>query len=83
MILQNKHGKVFSVLYANADSISNEFYEDVRNNISPSMKASDEETSQYSIDFLMDYYANMRDIFPQDFEVLDYCVENEINYIEF
>ena len=83
MSLENKYGRVFSVLYVNADSISDEFFEDVRNNISPSMASNDEETSQYSIDFLMDYYENMKDVFSKEFEMLDYCVKNKIEYIEF
>ena len=83
MRLENKYGIVFSVLYVNADSISDEFFKDVRNNISPSMTSNDEETSQYPIDFLMDYYENMKDIFPKEFEMLDYCVKNKIEYIEF
>lgn len=83
MSLENKYGRVFSVLYVNADYISDEFFEDVRNNISPFMTSNDEETSQYSVDFLMYHYENMKDVFFKEFEMLDYCVKNKIDYIEF
>ena len=83
MNIETKYGRVLSVLYVNADFISNEFFEDVRNNISPSMTSNDEETSQYSVDFIMDYYENMKDVFSEEFKLLDYCVENKIEYIEF
>jgi len=68
--------------------LSTETVKDIQTNISWSMTSSDDTTKQYSLDFVLEWFKEFWDLesiegnLKQDYVLLQFLLENEVEYIE-
>ena len=69
--------------------LSQETQKDIEKEVSWSMNSSDDSSKQYNLDFVVEWFKEFYDLeqiegeIKDDFELLTYLLEQEVDYIEF
>ena len=82
-IEQSEYGNIIKVLYLTKE-FSPETEKVIKENVTPSMISQDESSIQYFVDTIREVLMNSKTpVLQRDFRLIEYCVQNEIEYIEF
>ena len=82
-IEQSEYGHIIKVLYLTKE-FSPETEKVIKENVTPSMISQDESSKQYSVDAIREVLMNSKtSVSQRDFRLIEYCAQNEIEYIEF
>lgn len=80
-IEQSEYGNIIKVLY-----LTKEFSPNIKklitSNITPSMISDDGSSSQYLLDYVRDLISE-ESLTKRDLSIIEYCAQNEIEYVEF